>query len=438
MGYGTYERLWKSWLGTAPPPDRLKGLDRWLKPGAWRNPGQTDDLLWGEVRTRGSLYYKVALDRKQKIQGCTCSAKSQPCVHTLALLTAWQDQLFEQDLSMTPPAWVPDRLQSRPVPGPETPAPPSGRGLPDARLQEMAEGYRFLETWLIDQTREGWRRSLHAPATHLEEAAARLVNYRLPGPARVLRELNLPSTPCEDQTRRLLRSVAALFLACRAFRQEGARSSPVWPHLLQFSGQTLRREQVLAVGETVHDHWLALSNLESKDEDGLKRRENWLFGLKHGRPALLLAFAWKRQPLAPGYNPGQVLEGSLHFYPGDGNQRALPGTLLPAPFPAGTPAGGHPTVRDFLDALTRYRTRDPWSPRIPALIAGQPSQESGDHPCWLDAEGAVIPCCLPDSQANFLLSFQGIPHLKVFGLFEGRHLLPLSLLHHQEVIPLLR
>lgn len=415
----------------------MKGLDRWLKAGQWLKVGQAEDLLWGEVRTRGSLVYRMALDRRRKRMGCTCASATQPCVHVLALLVVWQDRIWDDTPESVPPAWVESRLQSAPSGSPDRPRTVKPWVLAEDRLREMAEGYRFLETWLEDQTRKGWASALEPPAAHIEEAAARLVSQRLPGPARWLRSLCEPASDWEDQSGRLTRVLAGLFLACRAFPRPGTRDLPVWPHLLQFSGATLRKEQVQQGGEAIRDHWVVLANFQSEEEDGLLRRDNWLYGLHSRRPALWLSFAWRRQPLEPGHHVGKHLEGVLHFYPGAANLRALPGELRPAEWP-GEGAIPRPTIREALDALAGYRTLDPWTARTPLLAGGAPVLDGTGQLHWQDERGDSLPLRLPDpGQAAFLQTFRGLQDLSLFGLYQSSGLSPLGLVHRKEVISLL-
>lgn len=427
-----------SWLGATPPQGLMKGLDRWLKAGQWLKVGQAEDLLWGEVRTRGSLVYRMALDRNRRRMGCNCPSVTQPCVHVLALLVAWQDRIWDDMPESVPPDWVERRLQSAPSGAPDRPRAVKPWVIAEDRLREMAEGYLFLETWLEDQTRQGWTSAMEPPAAHIGEAAARLVSQRLPGPARWLRSLSEPASDWEEPSDRLPRVLAGLFLAGRIFRRPGSRDLPIWPHLLLFSGATLRKEQVIQSGEAIRDHWLVLSNTATEEEDGLQRRDNWLFGLHSRRPALWLSFAWRRQPLEPGLPAGRLLEGVMHFYPGTSNLRAIPGEQQAGIWPA-TGTGPYTGIREAMDALAHYRTLDPWSARTPLLVGGSPILDGKDQLRWRDARGDALPLSLADpDQRAFLQTFRGLEDIALFGLYQHGRISPLSLVHRKEVIPLAR
>ncbi|MCO6484783.1 MAG: hypothetical protein J5I41_03290, partial [Saprospiraceae bacterium] len=51
--------FWKDWLSGDPDPDLLKAISKWNRPALWRALGRDDQQVWGEVRTRGSLHYRV-------------------------------------------------------------------------------------------------------------------------------------------------------------------------------------------------------------------------------------------------------------------------------------------------------------------------------------------------------------------------------------------
>lgn len=431
----TPDIFWKDWLPGDPDPGLLKAIPKWNRPARWRALGHDDQQVWGEVRTQGSLHYRVGYHLSTRRSGCTCSRPEKPCVHILSLITLHLDPGCDDLFEAPVPDWLQPAFWDSRSTG-ETSPKTSRSVLAGNRWNEMQDGYAWLEAWMTDRTREGWRLGIQPPATHIEDAAARLVNFRLPGPARMLRALPGPDSPWETRTGRLSRTLAVLLTACRTFRQGPDAHPASWPHLLQFSGQTLRKEHVLQQQPGVRDTWLVLAAPESESE-GLRQRATWLWGSRSRRFALMLDYAWQRQPMARGYAPGALLDGPLHFYPGDSALRALPGPDMSVlHLSKSLPDPAHPHCPALFDDLASRLAADPWTHPLPVWMAGTLRQTAKDHWTLSDIHGHTLPVFTIGSQAEYLQAFRGVGGLCWAGLWHGSRLRLLSVTDRESVTPI--
>ena len=415
--------LWMQWFGQIPPPSLARHLDKWLKPRLWSDCGWTSPWLWGLVRTRGSLVYRVVLNRTTRTSQCTCSARTQPCVHAAALLIGWQQNQWEVVTNAPLAPWLPEQISP---PKHSTPPPqrtPSPGWVTPAHITEMEKGYQLLGQWMQEQSRLGWKHLLASDIAAVEDITTRLVDLRLPGPARMVRQLAL-GAESGNQTAFLRQILSRLILAQRAFVHREHLSEEQWHSLLIFSGITIRKD-TLKKRPAVTDRWLALSVVEEEAESDLRSRKIWLVGTRTTTFALVLDFAWKRAPFPQGLAIGQVWEGGLYFYPGSDQTRAIlgEGSIQSNTDDTVPGLGGWAEAHDV---CTRAMARDPLRLEVPILIQALEAGRQDGQPVLMDARKRCLPLSISDRGFEQLLSSQAPQGLHLFGLLRAGVFLPLA------------
>lgn len=424
-----YEHIWNKYFSDVTSIKGKAHLALWLKAARWSGPGCTEGLIWAEVRTKGSLRYKLWVHLSKRQSGCTCPVRDAACIHRLALVILWHEESLEFEKDAAPPPWAGQVSEVQSIA--HTRKKPSGTDplYPDAsRLAEIKQGYRLLETWLVDTTSTGWQTTLHASPGQVEELAARLVNYRLPGPARILRELLSKETDRPALVGHLRHQLAALTLACRVMSAGMDHTDPdTWIHFMQFTGVTLRKDYIQRLNLTIHDIWLVLHTCVTQEDD-LSSRKTWLMRMDNGQPGFILDFAWKRQPLSEHWPVGSLLRGNMYFFPGTHNHRLLAGDLeriemktyvLPE-FPT-----------SWLTLLREWALLiqdNPWLGSYPFIIRNATAKKAGDLVLLVDDTGKGIPCDpqVSDTALRYLEDPSGHD---VFGEITMDTCRPMTILH---------
>lgn len=425
--------VWLQWFGRIPHPSLAKNLDKWLKPRLWSECGWNAPWLWGHVRTKGSLAYRVVLNRTSRSSQCTCSARTQPCVHAAALLIGWQQQQWTIVSGAPLADWLPEQIPqtSDPVTTHSTASSPSW--ITPAKVKEMEKGYELLGQWLYEQSRLGWKNLLANGKQAAEDIASRLVDLRLPGPARMIRQLTMGDEVGSNSG--ILRQILArLILAQRAFTHREQLSEDQWLALLMFTGITIRKDS-LRKQPAVNDRWLALTVEEYEDEADLRSRRIWCIGTRTSRFALLLDFAWKRAPFPPGLAAGQFWEGGLHFYPGADQVRAILGEGNTGCFPYDR-LTSLSTWTDAHDIQTRALALDPLRMEVPVLIEQLEASQIDGRKVLLDREHHSYPMTLSDHGFELLMTSQRAHGLQLFGLLKVGSFYPVALLDQNRILAL--
>ncbi len=416
--------LWLEWFGSVPKPAQVKSLDKWLKPKIWIDSGWTAPWLWGIVRTKGSLVYRVVINNVSRTSECTCSGREQPCVHAIALLQGWHEQHLSAAKDKPLPDWIPEQIvqrKNKKIPNP----PKSTRLITEARINEMEKGYAFLEKWLSDFTRMGWKSALETSPNTLEDAAARLVNDRLPGPARLVRALQ-PTPGGNISITTIRRTLARLFLAARGFRHRVDLTADEWANLLIFSGITIRKD-ALKGGPSVEDSWHVLHREEKEVETDLLSRQTWLFGMQSDRYAVIIDYAWKKAPLPPPLHPGGAWNGTCYFYPGGGQVRAILGEGRSVAFQARDDTGSN-GWKEAVEQLIQDQVCDPLRSEYPAVIQGLKLRIKEDQSYLVDRLDETYPMKVDEHLFREFLINESMKGINLFGLFVDGNFIPKSIL----------
>lgn len=243
-----------------------------------------------------------------------------------------------------------------------------------ARQERVAAGLDDLDRWLSDQVRNGlagWERAGYGP---LDQVASRLVDAQAPGAAGMVRSI-ASEIGREDWPSRVLLALAGLHLLAKAHARLSVLPEDLAATVRSRVGYTVGKESVLA-GPPVSDRWCAVGSVDSV-EYYLQTRRVWLWGGRTQRWALWLAFAPPGRALDGSVAPGRTYVGDLHFYPGSGQFRALPGEIQEIEEVQVPPA------LDLAAAAFRFAAlvaEDPWADRMPVVLTGtpvEPGQTSG-------------------------------------------------------------
>ncbi|MBK1710242.1 hypothetical protein EDC29_108111 [Marichromatium gracile] len=426
--------------GMAPDTASIAAGRKLASAAKWQRLGQTDRLIWGEIRGSGSTPYQTCIDTAGPAFKCSCPSRKFPCKHSLGLALAHAESTsaFATD---APPQWVAEWLDKREARSereargktktaePVDPATAQRRAAAqakrrDQREEKMQAGLDELQRWLADTLRQGLARAMEQQSW--DHMAARLVDAQIPGLARWLRRCQEARYGSEQWQGTALQALSRLQLILDACQRRETLPEPVRADLDELLGIPLAKETVLTQ-PGVADIWRVMGKWTS-DADRLQVQRTWLRGERTQRWALLLDFAVAGAVLPIMPPEGVGIEGELAFYPATWPVRALLKTQRgtePAQPNAMIAAG------DGLDGLYRtYAERlaaTPWLERIPAALRDLTPVKVDEHWLLIDAAHRQIPLAPHFPLRWELLAMGGGAPVQLFGEWDGEAFFPLTI-----------
>lgn len=401
----------------------------------WVSLGSQQPVIWGECQGSGKNPYQTQIDLSEPAFRCSCPSRKFPCKHGLGLFLLLAEQPREI-VETEPPTWVAEWLVSRSQRAEKQAEKQAKRQEqttdPIAQAKRVAErqrkvsaGIQELRLWLEDRVRQGLATMPQEPYQVWDTIAARMVDAQAPGLARHLRELAGVVHSGTNWSDRVLERLGWLYLLTEGFERIETLPAAVQADLRTQIGWSLNQEEVLA-GATHSDLWLVVGQ-RTEEEERLRARRTWLYGLASQTSALLLDFAHGRQSFEQNLLLGSCLAAELTFYPSAYPLRALIKTRQETAALSKAPPG----IESISEAIASYAhalASCPWLERFPLLLQEViPRQEENG---WFlqDQQGAVLPLSprLEPNQGWQLLALSGGYPLSVFGEWNGTSLFLLS------------
>lgn len=411
-------------LRLAPDAKSLEAGRKLFYSRRWRLLGGDGQWLWGEFVYGPNPQGKAIESAVQLTTGryiCSCRARQRPCAHGLALVLILKNAQ-ERITVAQPPSWVRSvQFQAERAAQPVVHKSAAEDRL-ETRLRLMNEGVGELEVRLLDLVRRGLADTLaQGPALFLE-AAARLTDAKLPGPAGRFRRL--AALGADGTEAAIARTLGDLYLFVRAWRNRESLAPKKYEELLQYAGIATRKEDILS-NPGLEDHWLVMGSVEGQ-EDKLRFRRVWLRGENSRRFALLLDYSFGERPYERTWPLAAAFTGRVHYYPGSYPQRAI----FPQAVPGGRPYEGLVGYPNFADLRANYRkalTVNPWLFTYPAYFTGlRAVKQAGGQLLLVDPTGEAIQIAPEFNSFYTLLAISGGGSLSLFAEFDGYQLLPLS------------
>lgn len=293
------------------------------------------------------------------------------------------------------------------------------------RTTKVRAGIEDLDRWLQDLIRRGTATVHGESYSFWENQAKRMVDAQAPGLARMLRQCAGTASGAQGWQERLLQEMAQIKLLLEAYFRFDQLPEQVQADVRSAIGFNTAQDDVL--GQTpVTDEWLVVAQ-RVEDDEKLRSQRIWLWGKKTGKYALVLSFAYGNAPLDTSLMAGYSVDADLAFYPGAYSTRALLKNRRAETLGL-KGLQGHATLAEAFDAHSDAVAAFPWIERFPmALREVVPMQLDDGYWYLKDAQDSMIPLAVPDMVGWQLLSVSGGHPIEVFGEWNGRSLIALSL-----------
>jgi len=389
----------------------------------WHSLGSHQSVIWGECQGSGKMPYRTQIDLSEPAFRCSCPSRKFPCKHGLGLFLLLAEQPSEF-VEAAPPDWVAEWLTSRSqraekqaekqTKRQEQAADPAAQAKRAAeRQRKVSAGVQELRLWLDDRVRQGLATLPQESYQVWDAIAARMVDAQAPGLARHLRELAGVAHTGTGWIDRALERFGQLYLLIEGFERLETLPIEVQADLRTQIGWSISQDEVRA-GEAQADLWLVVGQ-RTEEEERLKARRTWLYGLSTQTFALLLDFVHGNQPFEQTLLPGSCLEAELVFYPSAYPLRVLIKTRQEAVLLDKTPPG-NPSMAVAIASYSKALAQSPWLERFPLLLQGVTPQLSEERWRIQDQEGVVLPLSqrLEPNQGWQLLALSGGHPISIF------------------------
>ncbi len=418
----------ESVLALAPDVPAAKVARTLARVPSWQLLGMNAHAVWGEFK--GSTLYQVRASIHDLGFKCTCPSHKQPCKHALALLLLAAQQ--GGDLPQAdPPGWVTDWLSQREKRAAARQERAQASSGPDVKAQarraerrkeQVDVGLDSLELWSQDIIRQGLAALGSQRKAFWDAQAARLVDAQAPALAARVRRIGELVHTSANWPERVLAELGKLTLLVQAYRSIDTLDPPLQADVRHSIGWTLTKEAVLTQGDHVNDHWLVVSQ-RTYVEDRLRVRRTWLQGVNTRRDALELSYAANGATFDKIGKPGQLVWGTMAFWPSACPQRALlcDGAIVSSSQPVGL--GGAVSVGRFLDQVSLKLSHQPWLDLFPCTLHSvTPVRLGADR--WVIAETSNQALPLSKGEHWRLLAVSGGQPLDLAGEWDGTSLAP--------------
>ena len=296
----------------------------------------------------------------------------------------------------------------------------------------MSDGVRELENWLTDLINQGLATVEKLPSEFWEDFAARMVDAKLSGIGRRIRQFD-QLLLLNDWHEALLMELGELHLFVQAFSKLGELPETLQQEVLVVAGVNIKKDEVLA-RTGMKDRWLVIGQ-QSGEEEKLQYRRTWLLGEKSQQMALLLDFTWGRTPFPVEWIVGSVVEGEVVYYPAAYLSRALVKQfrLSTDPFNG---LSGYENLDQMIDAYARAIAANPWLRVLPCFLESVIPVYDQQKFLLVDQKGKQLPFGgLAQKNWKLIAISTGQP-IHVFGEWNGRKLLLLSVVAGGRIVTL--
>jgi hypothetical protein len=422
-------------LALAPDPASAKNGRSLATRPKWVTLGQQHSFLWGECQGSGKMPYQTQIDLNEPAFKCSCPSRKFPCKHGLGLFLLLAEQPQEVREHEPPDwvvAWMTQRSQ-RAAKQAEQQAQRKEKATDSVaqakraaqRQQKVEAGMQDLRLWLDDRVRQGLATLPQESYQVWDAISARMVDAQAPGLARYLRELGGAVHSGSGWCDRVLEGCGRLTLLLAGYERIETLPLAVQADLRTQIGWSINQEEVLS-GPSQSDLWLVVGQ-HTQEEDRLKTRRTWLYGIASDKFALLLDFAHGSQPFELHVLPGSGMEAELVFYPSAYPLRSLIKTRQEAVLLDQCPPG-EASIAAAIEGFSQALAKCPWIERLPLLLQAVVPQRSGDSWQIQDQQGVVLPLSSRlDAMQNWqLLALSGGHPCAMFGEWNGRSFLPFS------------
>jgi hypothetical protein len=413
----------------------------------WKTLGLDDHAAWGLCQGSGKNPYQTCIELAEPAFKCSCPSRKFPCKHGLGLLLLVAEQPGGFKETKHPP-WLDEWLASRKERA-EKKAEKAAKKHADAeaaaadpekhakleaqqakraakREERVAAGVADLELWLRDLIRQGLAAAQTQAYSFWEQPAARLMDAQASGLRRMVLEMSsIPSSGAGWQER-LLERAGRLYLLTQSLPRLEQLPPETQADIRTTIGWNVEKEQVLA-GAGERDRWAVLGQYTFTDEldENLRIQRTWLWGEKTKKPALLLQFAFQRQPFEAALVPGTILDGELAFFPGALPLRALIKTRHGDPL-ALEELPGSANVREAYEAYGKALATMPWLAEFPFALKNVTPELQDEQFVLRDADNCALPIAPSYKRSWELLALSGGRPLDVAGEWDGHGFVPLN------------
>jgi hypothetical protein len=410
-------------LALAPDASAASAGKGLASPAKWKNLGVSQTALWGECQGSGKDPYRTGIDLFDYTAKCSCPSRKFPCKHALGLMLL---HAANPVATGTAPDWVQTwlegrqkRAEAKASPKESTPedlekAQKAASKRLEAREKKVESGIAQLRLWLSDQVRNGIASAASQGYAYWENLAARLTDAQAPGLARLVRQLPAAAM---NGTETYLEALSKLYLIAQAYWQLDRLEPAIQADVRAAVGFTTDKAELMAQ-PSQKAIWHSLGQIVVQ-EDNLRVRRLYLQN-QQGEYAMILDFAVGAQAMGASVPLGVQLEAEVVYYPSHLPLRALvrETTVLESKAVL-RGAGVMVALEHYAAALARL----PWLERCPVCVAGVVVL---DGQIWRiqDAQHSLV---LQTDFGWHILALSGGHEVVLFGEFDGRVLVPLSM-----------
>jgi len=419
----SYERL----LSFSPDTGTLEQARRLFFSKKWTTLEGNGEWLWGEYTTAYGDQFKAAVRLEPPLFKCSCKSRRRPCKHSLSLILLFLNRADNWIVKEELPDWLLQQIQTRKS-SKTTVINPAKQ---EKRILLMDQGVAELEKWLLNIIQQGVAQFTNP--SDWENIATRMVDSKLGTIARQLRYCQSLFQQ-EDWLDDVVKELGSLYLFVKAWQQKTERTTAQKNTLLQVAGWNIRKENVLK-HPSITDNWLVLG-LTTGNEEKLTFRRTWLRGENTNRFALILDFSYNNAGFENHWVVGAVLAGQLVYYPGEASFRALLKNYVSSKVAYDFKAG----YSDFNVMGVEYSqalASSPWLQIFPCLFNDvwlQYDKEKVSFYLWDKANNGIPIAVSP--VAWQLLAISGSKPITIFGEYNGRFFIPLTVVDQGRVIAL--
>jgi SWIM zinc finger len=408
------------------PDDAARKLSKGLGiPDKWKNlTTYNDRAAFGEMES-----YKAAIDLLQSTPAfkCSCPSKKLPCKHAIGLLYLYASfkGAFEPSGAMPDwaGAWVEGRdkkhlkaQSTEDKPAEATPEQLAKREKArDERLDTMQNGLNELEQWLLDAIRQGMIALDAQPYAFWSDMAASMVNQKLSGVSTRIRQLATQNKGTDQRFDALMNGLSDLYLLVKAFKNIEKMPPALVEDMMTAAGWNKKKDELQALS-TINDQWLVLGEVQG-EEEGIKFRRMWCYGLYTQQIGLLLEFAFN-SGFETAMQTGKSYDATAIFYPSNYLQRLI-FTNYAENLTVNYPTKGYQNFDAFADAHAFALSRNAWLRQFPALIDHVIPYQDSNNKYLIDKNKKSLVIYTTDAMFLKLLAVSGGAPISVFGEWEN-------------------